>query len=143
MERIAAHEGVVTRVRHHRVEVQIEAVSACASCQAHGRCGFAESKNKTVEIPTADWQQYEPGQKVNVNIDERHGLLAVWIAYVLPALILLGLIIGLTLAGMPEWAVILISFAALGLYIAALFLFRRRVDNHFTLTISPHRNSDN
>ena len=133
---IATHAGIVTKVADGKVEVQIESVSACASCQAHAHCGFAESKNKTLEIPSADWQQYQAGETVTVRIDESRGLLAVWIAYLLPALLMLAVIVSLSIAGLPEWAVVLAAFATLGLYVVALYYTRRRVENKFTLTIA-------
>ena len=136
--RVASHEGIVKSTRQGRVLVQIEAVSACASCAAHGRCGFAESKDKTIEVPAADWQKYSEGQPVTLHIDESRGLLAVWIAYVLPALLLLAVIVGLSLAHLPEWIVVLSAFAVLGLYILGLYLFRRKVESRFTLTLTPN-----
>lgn len=136
LDRIASHDGVVIAVAPGRVRVRIEAVSACASCAAHGRCGFAESKEKEVDVPAADWSDYQPGQTVTVHIDESRGMLAVWLAYVLPALLMLAAIVGLSLARVPEWAVVLSAFAVLGLYILVLYLRRRRVERHFTLTVS-------
>lgn len=136
LERIASHDGIVTAVRPHRVTVRIEAVSACATCAAHSRCGFAESKEKEVEVPTSDWETYSPGQSVAVHIDESRGMLAVWIAYVLPALLILAAIISLSLAHVPEWAVVLAAFAVLGLYILVLYLRRHNVESRFTLTIT-------
>ena len=138
LERVASHAGIVQEVKQGRVLVKIEAVSACASCAAHGKCGFAESKDKTLEIPAADWQQYTVGQAVTVHIDESRGMLAVWIAYVLPALLMLAAIIALSLAHLPEWMVVLAAFLVLGLYVLVLYLRRRKVESHFTLTITPN-----
>ena len=135
-DRIASHDGVVTAVKGGRVAVKIEVVSACATCAAHGRCGFAESKEKTVEVPCDDWQRYREGDAVTVHIDESRGMLAVWLAYVLPAVLLLAVIIGLSLFHLPEWAVVLAAFATLGLYILALFLRRRKVENKFVFTVT-------
>lgn len=129
------HQGIVKEVKNGRVAVQIESVSACASCQAHSRCGFAESKNKTVEVPTSDWQDYAAGDTVDVFITEDHGLLAVLIAYVLPAVVVLAVAIGLALAGLPDWVVILATFAALALYLLILYRSRQRLDKKFKLTI--------
>lgn len=136
MEHIATHEGRVTAVKQGTVSVQIHSVSACASCQAHGKCGFADAKDKTLDIPTADWQRYTEGQTVDVHIGQGRGLLAVWIAYILPALLLLAVIIGLSLAGLPELAVIGATFAALALYTLALYLLRHRISNRFTLKLT-------
>lgn len=136
LARIASHEGIVKTVADGRVEVEIESTSACASCAAHARCGFAESKNKTVAVPVAGWREYKPGDAVTVHIDESRGLLAVWIAYVLPAVLMLGAIVGMTLAGAAEWAVAAVALAVLGLYVGGLYLLRRRIGSRFTLTVS-------
>lgn len=134
--RIATHDGVVLGSKRGMVTVQIESVSACATCQAHAHCGFAESRNKTLEIPSEQWQDYKEGDHVVVHIDESSGMLAVWIAYVLPAILLIAVIVALSLLHLPEWAVVLAAFATLGLYISALYLRRRKIETRFTLTLS-------
>lgn len=131
------HPGTVTAVKQGFVTVQITSVSACASCQAHSKCGFAESKTKTLDIPTADWQQYAEGQPVTVTIDHSRGLLATWWAYLLPALLILAVAVPLSLAGLSEPLVILLSFAALALYLLLLWLLRKKLNSQFTLTLSP------
>jgi len=141
LDRIASHDGIVTAVKEGRVSVRIESVSACATCAAHGRCGFAESKEKTVEVPADDWRDYHDGEVVTVHIDESRGMLAVWLAYVLPAVLLLTDIIGLSLAHLPEWVVVLSAFVVLGIYILFLYLYRRKVESHFTLTVEKKEKS--
>ena len=134
--RIATHDGVVVAARQGAVTVKIEAVSACASCQAHAHCGFAESKEKTFDVPCPDWQTYAPGEAVTVAVDESRGLLAVWIAYLLPALILIALAVSLSALGLPEGVAALASLAGLGIYILVLYLRRQKVERRFTLTLS-------
>lgn len=140
LDRIASHDGIVTAVHPGRVTVQIESVSACATCAAHGRCGFAESKQKEVEVPSSDWKSYTLGQQVTVHIDESRGMLAVWLAYVLPAILLIADIVILSLLQLPEWVVVLSAFFVLALYLMVLYLRRRKVENRFTLTLSPLTN---
>ncbi len=136
LDKIATHDGRIVTVKPNCVTVEIESTSACATCAAHSRCGFAESKNKSLDIPTSDWQSFSPGQPVTVHIDQSRGMLAVWIAYVLPALFMLAVIIGLSLAHLPEWAVIAATFAALALYILILYLHRHKLNSRFTLTVT-------
>ena len=131
------HPGTVTAVKPGFVTVQIESTSACASCQAHARCGFAESKTKTLDIPCkVDSEEWVVGSSVIVTIDETKGLLATWWAYVIPALLLLGAVVGFSLASLSEPLVILLSLAILALYILILFFFRKKLDSKFTLTVS-------
>ena len=145
------HLGVVTAVKPGFVTVQIESTSACAACAAHSKCGFAESKTKTLDIPVekksnasgipgrgyerTEWKEVNVGDKVTVTIDETKGLLATWWAYVIPALLLLAAVIGFSLASLSEPVVILLSLAILGLYILILFLLRQKLDSQFTLSL--------
>ena len=152
------HPGTVTAVKPGFVTVQIESTSACAACQAHARCGFAESKTKTLDIPTqaikqssnqtikqssnqaikqSSYQTFSVGDPVIVTIDHTRGLLATWWAYVVPALLLLAAVVSFSLASLSEPVVILLSLAILALYVLVLYLFRRKLDSHFTLTVSP------
>ena len=131
------HPGIVTAVKPGFVTVQIESTSACAACEAHGRCGFAESKTKTLDIPIDDNlnDNFNVGDRVTVTIDHSRGLLATWWAYVVPAILLLATVIGSSLAGLSEPMVILLSLAILGVYILVLFLLRKKLDSRFTLKV--------
>ncbi len=130
------HPGTVTSVKKGFVTVQITSLSACAACQAHSKCGFAESKTKTLDIPTALWQQYNVGEPVTVTIDHSRGLAATWWAYLLPAILLIAAVVAFSLAGFSEPLVILFSLFTLGLYILLLYILRKKLDSKFTLTIT-------
>lgn len=134
---IVSHDGVVTAVSTSAVTVRINAVSACASCAAHAKCGFAESKDKTLDIPTEHSSDYNVRQQVTVVIDHSRGLLAVWFAYLLPAILLIAVIVTLSVAHIPEGWVAIAALATLALYLLLLFLVRKKLDARFTLTISP------
>lgn len=130
------HPGTVTSVKKGFVTVQITSLSACAACQAHSKCGFAESKTKTLDIPTALWQRYNVGEPVTVTIDHSRGLAATWWAYILPAILLIAAVVAFSLAGFSEPLVILFSLFTLGLYILLLYILRKKLDSKFTLTIT-------
>lgn len=133
------HPGIVTAVKPGFVTVQIESTSACAACAAHSKCGFAESKTKSLDIPIDENfnDNFKVEDRVTVTIDHTRGLLATWWAYVVPAVLLMGAVVGFTLASLPEPAVILLSLAVLAVYILILFLLRKKLDSQFTLTVSP------
>ncbi len=143
LDKIASHDGIVDHLNHDGsiVSVVINTRSACTTCEAHSRCGFAESKDKVVDIPTQG-VAYTPGEHVIVNISEGRGLLAVWIAYVLPAIIMLAVIISLSMAHMSELVVIIAALAALALYVALLFLLRRHISSRFVLSVQKQQKSD-
>ena len=138
------HPGIVTAVKPGSVSVQIQSTSACASCEAHAHCGFAESKNKTLDIPVKYQTgniKFEIGDNVTVHIDHERGLLAVLFAYILPAILLLAAVIGFSLASFSELNVILLSLALLALYILFLFLFRHKLEKRFTLSVHKNDNT--
>lgn len=142
------HLGTIIAIKPGIITVQITSVSACASCQAHSRCGFADSKTKTLDIPINSQpsilnSQFKAGDTVNVTIDHSRGLLATWWAYVLPALLLLTLTISLSIAGLSEPLVILLTLTTLGLYILIIYLLRKKLDSKFTLLITPLKQVDN
>lgn len=136
LERIARHDGIITAVKDGSVTVQIKSVSACASCAAHAKCGFAESKDKELEIPSQ--QPYNVGDRVIVCIDTSSGLRAVWIAYLLPAILIIAVVIALSAASVPEGLVALAAFGVLALHILVLFTLRRKIDRRFQITLAPN-----
>ena len=138
MAKIATHLGTVTNVVPGTVTVQLRVVSACATCEAHSRCGFADSKDKTMAIDTPQWQQYRTGDRVTVAIDSRRGLQAVLVAYLLPALLLLATLALLTALHLPEGWVALLTLLVVGLYTLLLYLCRQRLQRQFAITITPH-----
>ena len=135
METVATHDGTVIAVSPNLVKVQMQVVSACASCEAHARCTFAEKKDKTVDINTAHWQQYAPGDPVTVVINSNRGLQAVLIAYVMPALLVLAVFALLCSLHLPEVWVALAALLAAGLYAVALYLMRNKLQRRFTFAL--------
>jgi sigma-E factor negative regulatory protein RseC len=137
MAKIATHPATVTDVKHGTVQVQLHVVSACASCEAHGRCGFADSKEKIMDIDTPQWQQYRVGDPVTVTINANRGLQAVLIAYILPALLLLATFVALTALHLSEGWVALLTLLVVALYGVLLYTLRHRLQRKFTMSISP------
>ena len=136
MEKVAQHDGIVTEVLQGTVRVQIHTVSACASCEAHSKCGFADSKDKTMDIDTPLWQQYHEGDPVTVTVAANRGLQAVAIAYLLPSLLLLAIFVTLTSLHLSEGWVALITVLGVTLYAGILYLCRHRLQRKFTMTIT-------
>ena len=135
METVATHAGTVVEVAENQVKVQMQVLSACASCEAHARCTFAEKKDKMVDIATPDWRQYAPGDRVTVIINSGLGLLAVLIAYVLPALLILAIFAVIYALHLPELWIALITILATGLYGVVLYLCRNRLQQRFTFRL--------
>lgn len=135
MEIANSHPGTVVATAPGEVQVSITRISGCASCAAHARCGLSEQKETVVSVPTSRWQEYHEGDSVTVAVGSRRGMMAVVIAYILPAVVLLAAFVLCHAAGLSEPISALITLAAVALYTGVLFLFRRRIDRKFELRI--------
>ena len=138
METVATHAGTVIASGNKQVKVKMEVISACASCEAHARCTFSEKKDKIVDIDTPDWRQYTPGDQVTVIINSGHGLLAVLIAYVLPALLILAVFSLLYALRLPELWIALATLLSVGVYCFVLYLCRHRLQRKFTFRLQKN-----
>ena len=130
------HDGTVLTVQPGLVKVQMQVLSACASCEAHARCTFSAKKDKIVDIETQQWQQYHEGDPVTVIINSGHGLLAVLLAYILPAVVILATFALLFSLHLSELWVALITLVAVALYGGILFLCRNRLQRKFTFRLA-------
>lgn len=136
MAKIASHPATVVQTRPGVVTVQMRVYSACSSCEGHAHCGFAEAKNKTADIETRQWQQFRPGDSVTVTIKSSNGLKAVFLAYILPGLLLLASFTTLHLLHVGDGATALATLAVLAAYGMMLYLCRHRLQKRFSFQIS-------
>jgi len=135
---IAEHTGIVTKVGNGEVTVQIEAQSACSSCEAHGKCGFAESKAKEIIIKTADWEEYNTGDKVVVGIDKGLGLKAAAIAYILPGVLMVTLFLLVNQWLGDLWSA-LVTILFVAIYWSVLALFGKHLQHEFTFHLNKRQ----
>ena len=135
METVAKHPGTVVAVDDGTVSVRITRLSGCASCSAYSKCGFAEQKDSIVTVPTDHWQDYHVDDKVSVVVGTRRGLQAVFIAFILPALMLLTTFIILYALHLSELWCVLITLSVVGIYCGILYLVRKRLNSRFEMQI--------
>ena len=134
MESIS-HRGRIVRVTPEVTTVEIISSSACAACHASGVCGMSEYTKKAIEVRTRAWDSFEPGQEVNVVLKASMGHKAVWLAYVVPLLVLLAVLLGSLALGAGELAAGLGGIVGVGLYYLFLWLFRDRLRNEYVFAI--------
>ena len=129
-----SHKGKIVDIASDFITVEIVAESACASCHASSLCGTLDATHKAISVPATlgDWQV---GQEVQVFLKRSMGFKAVWLAYAIPLLVLLAVLLGLNSAGMGELASGLIAIGAVGIYYLVLWLFRGRLQNEYSFYI--------
>jgi len=135
MSRDVSHKGKVLRVTPQVTTVSIVQHAACGSCHAAGLCGMAEATEKTVEVPTVPFATYGVGDEVEVVLKASMGMKAVWLAYCIPLVVLLSVILGLMALQVPEVPAGLAGLGAVALYYLVLWLLRGRLKNEYIFTI--------
>lgn len=134
MAEVISHPGRIIDITPEFITVQFTSLSACSACHAAGFCGVAEAEDKLIQIP-ATLGNWEIGQEVEVCLKRGMGFKAVWLAYVIPLLILLATLLSLAAAGLKEWLAGLVALAATCIYYLILRLFREKLSNEYTFYI--------
>ena len=130
------HRGTVLAVNTGWVDVAIQPEEACGSCKAKSACGMSEQGEKVVSVATELTDAYSVGDQVTVSVSRRMGFKAVFLAYVIPFVLLLVSLLVLVGQGVGEGASGLISLGILALYYMVLYLFRDRIGREIVFKIS-------
>ncbi len=135
MSESVSHKGKVIKMTPQVTTVSILQHGACSACHAAGLCGMADLAEKTVEVATDPYASYGVGDEVEVLLKASMGMKAVWLAYFIPLLIVIAVILGLVALGVGEEAAGVSGLGALAVYYFLLWLFRNRLKNEYIFTI--------
>lgn len=130
-----SHRGRIVSVTPELTKVQIVSESACAACHAKGLCSLGDSKVKEIELPTRGWDNWQPGDEVSVVLRASMGHKAVWLAYVVPLILMVAALLGTLAAGGSELLAGLMAIGVLALYYLGLWLLRGRLRNEYIFNI--------
>ena len=130
-----SHRGRIVSITPEVTTVEIVSESACAACHAKGLCSLGDSKVKQVELPTRGWDNYTVGQEVSVVLRDTMGHKAVWLAYVVPLIILVAVLLGILSAGGSELSAGLGAIGAVALYYGVIWLLRERLRKEYVFNI--------
>ena len=129
------HRGRIVSITPEVTTVEIVSEAACAACHAKGLCSLGDSTVKQVELPTRGWDNYAPGDEVTVALRASMGHKAVWLAYVIPLLILVAALLGTLAAGGSELLAGLVAIGAIALYYLGIWLLRDRLKDTYIFSI--------
>lgn len=132
-----SHRGRIVSVTPEVTTVRIVSESACAACHARGLCGLGDSKVKEVEVPTRGWNDWKVGDEVSVVLRASMGHKAVWLAYVIPLIVMVAALLGTLAAGGSELLAGGAAILAVALYYGVIRLLRDRLRNEYLFNIQP------
>ena len=130
-----SHKGRVVSVTPEVTTVEIVSESACGACHAKGLCSLGDSKVKMVEVPTSGWSDIRPGDEVEVVLKASMGHKAVLLAYMIPLVLLVAVLLVAVSAGVGELYAGLAAIAAVAAYYFGLWLMRGRLRNEYIFNI--------
>lgn len=130
------HDGVVVAI-DERVRVKIIQSDACSACRAKSMCMSAESRESILDCTATDSlrKTLSPGDKVTISISQRMGWKAVLLAYILPFVILIGVLACLDVSFANEAVAGLSALVAVGGYYLILRCLRDKISREFECKI--------
>ena len=133
MDELIRHEGIVLSTNGTTARVEIVQTSACSACKARSMCMSSESQSK--EMDAIMLEPMKIGDKVEVEVREKLAWKAVLLAYILPFIVMMGVIAGLDFA--TEWSEAVVgtlSLCGIAVYYIGLSFFKDRLQKQFVFT---------
>jgi len=127
------HSGIVQAVNERSVDVRIVSHPACAGCAASKICDVSESQEKIIN--TVRNIDVSVGEEVNVVMSQNQGFRALFLGYILPFLLLMFILIGLSSSGVTELLAGIIALGSLLPYYLIVYFLRGRIDKDFSFSI--------
>jgi sigma-E factor negative regulatory protein RseC len=133
LEDTIRHIGIVERVEGEMAIVRIAQTSACAACHAAKMCMASESREKRIDARMLEPMQV--GDEVEVLVREQAGWLAVFLAYVIPFLLLVAAVAWFAHIGWSEAKAGTAALVSVALYYVGLRMFRDKLQRKFSFWV--------
>ena len=124
MDELIRHTGVVLSTNGKMAHVEIVQTSACSACKAKSMCMSAESQQKEMDVMMLE--PLQTGDKVEVMVRERLAWKAILLAYILPFIVMLTVIVVLDF--LTKWSEAVVG--TLSLCAIALPTIAKRIKQH-------------
>ncbi|MEI3155356.1 MAG: SoxR reducing system RseC family protein [Odoribacter sp.] len=132
------HEGIVKSISAQTLEVQINSHSACAGCHAQGACGMSGMKQKSITVRRPEGN-FHIGDKVMVYASLSNAFYSVFIAYIMPSILILAAIFFLEKSGSSELYAAVISLILLAGYFIILYFCRNKIARKISFTVEKRQ----
>lgn len=133
MEEVIRHTGKVLSVSGNMAHIEIVQSSACSACKAKSMCSSSESQVK--EMDALMLEPMAVGDSVEVEVKEHLAWRAVLLAYILPFIVMMAVIVVLDFTTHWDEAIVgALSLCAIALYYIGLSVFKHRLQKQFSFT---------
>ncbi len=131
------HEGIIEKVGDHRVVVKFISEAACSDCHAKGFCSVPASGDKHLEVITPE-KSFTTGERVRIILSQSHGFSAVFLAYLLPFILVISILLILYTLTHHEALSGISSLVVLFPYYLVLWRFRNTLGKRFNFRIRKY-----
>lgn len=135
MSGLISHKGIIDSISDGMVRVSIVQSSACSSCKVSSYCTSAEQKEKMIDVRCHNTSDYAIGQEVNIVGTTSIGMRAVILAFVIPTVLLMVVIITALLLGSSELMAALSGLLSLIPYYILLYMLRGTLEKKLSFWI--------
>ena len=134
MDEIIRHTGVVMSTDGAIATVEITQTSACSACKARSMCMSSESRQMS-DVKCRMVEPLQAGDHVEVEVREQLAWKAILLAYILPFIVMMGIIALLDFA--TDWSEAVIgtlSLCGIAVYYIVLGFFKHKLQRQFVFT---------
>ena len=129
------HSGIVESIENDCVSVRIVQSSACNACKVASHCNASETKEKIVEVNTADADFYQVGDRVTVVADAAVGFRASLYGYLLPLAVMVAALVVVLKVTHSEVCAAVAALGVLIPYYIMLYLLRGKLKSRLCFAI--------
>ena len=129
------HIGIIEKIERPHIHVRIVQQSACSECHAKSFCISSDSQTKLIEIEDHSGN-FELNEQVWICGRYATGMQAVWLAFVLPLLLIVLVVTTGAILFENELIGGLAGLLILFPYYMILYLMRDRLKRKFVFTLS-------
>lgn len=133
------HEGIIQSIDGKGFHVQIVQMAACTSCKVASQCQMSDKKVKVVDVDNPGTTGFNVGDKVVVYTEETMGFRAVLLAFLIPFLILVGVLVVVMAVTHNEVAAALAGILALVPYFIFLSFRKDAIRKQFQFKIETNQ----
>lgn len=128
----------ITDIKNNTLVLQINQDSMCAHCGQNSSCMLKDSCQKQIEINVKNPSLYKIGQELEIELNSNASFYALFFAYMLPLVFLLGAFLGFKLLNFEEITCGIFAIICLIPYYLMLWFFREKISGKIEFYINDN-----
>jgi len=137
MDKTVRYHGIIKSVDSGHLQVGIVQSSACGGCSIKGHCSSAESKERLVDVYTAEAHEYQLGQDVWLLGSPTMGWKALWYGIALPFIVVFASLIIFTVVLQNDLWAALGALAMLIPYYYVIYRSKNKLQRELAFQVTP------